>query len=183
MTFRWFGVAALTFTAHSTLAAEDLFSAMTRAKLGSVLLVHSQAVDEHPVWSPKGDALAVNVEGKWLQFSLGSLTLTEGKWRGGLAIGVVQPPPPSSPIDENTVRVWEKAGKYDLGKVQTTDGTVVELKQDDLSTEFLITRKGSSPEGQWKSGLESCHGLGLSPDENYVAYVCETNGVIVTSLK
>jgi len=30
--------------------------------------------------------------------------------------------------------------------------------------------------------MENCHSLGLSPDENYVAYICELNGVVVTRL-
>jgi Tol biopolymer transport system component len=183
MTLRWLGVAALAFAAPSTLKAEDLFSAMTRSGFNTVLIIHSQAIDEHPVWSPKGDALAFNIEGKWVQASLASVGLVEATWHSGSPIAVVQPKLELSPIPEKTVRSWEKVGKYDPSKVQTSSGTVVEFKPDDLSTEFLITRKGSDAESQWKTGLESCHSLGLSPDENYVAYVCETNGVIVTALR
>ncbi len=162
--------------------AEDLGSAMNRLGLRSAIVVSSEAVDEHPVWSPKGDALAVNIEGHWLSVPLESVTVVKGQWRGGQPIGVLQPAPATSPIDEKTVRGWEKAGKYDPRKVQAGDGTVAELKQEELSTEFLITKKGAKPESQWKSGMENCHSLGLSPDEKYVAFICELNGVIVTKL-
>jgi hypothetical protein len=163
--------------------SEDLQDAMHRLGLQSALVVQSQAVDEHPVWSPTGDALAVNIEGKWMSVPLRSMTLTEGKWRGGLPIGVPRPSPTMSEIDAKTVRDWKKAGTYDPRRVRTKDGTVVELKQEELSTEFLITRKGEPPASQWKSGMENCHSLGLSPDQKYVAFICELNGVIVAALK
>jgi hypothetical protein len=156
---------------------------MHRLRLRSALIVQSQAVDEHPVWSPKGDALAVNIEGKWMSVPLGSVTVVEGQWRGCQPIGVLQPAPATSPIDEKTVRAWEKAGKYDPRRVETRSGTVAELKEQELSTEFLITRKGAKPESQWKSGMENCHSLALSPDEAYVAFICELNGVVITALK
>jgi len=170
------------FAATDSGHAEDLQGAMRRLSLQSVLVVQSQAVDEQPVWSPKGDALAVNIEGKWLQLPLGSVTLAQGKWRGGLPIGVLQPAASPSPIDEKTVRVWQKTGKYGPRKVEASNGTIVELREVELSTEFVITKKGAAPERVWQSGLENCHGLGFSPDEKYVAFVCELNGVIVTGL-
>jgi hypothetical protein len=146
------------------------------------LVVHSAAIDEHPIWSPKGDALAVNIESKWFQVPLSSITLVKAQWHGGSPIGVVQPPPKAEPIDEKTARSWERAGKWAPRKIQARDGTVLELRQEELSTEFLITRKGARPESQWKSGMESCHSLVLSPDENYIAFICELNGVVVTRL-
>ena len=173
---------AIIVAASSLAYAENLCDAMQRVGLQSVLVVHSQAVDEQPVWSPKGDALAVNIEGKWVRVALTSVSLVPAQWHGGSRIGLVQPPPAMEPIDEETVRSWEKAGTYDPRRLQTKDGTVLELKVEELSTEFLITRKGSKPESQWKSGMENCHSLGLSPDEKYVAYICELNGVAITRI-
>jgi len=179
---RWIALAALILTAQPRATAEDLFSAMAHANFASVLLLQSQSVDEHPIWSPKQDALAVNIEGKWMSLPFGSVTLAEGKWHDGRPIGVLKTAAVMSPLDEKTVQGWEKSGRYDPRRVETRDGTVAELKPDELSTEFLITRKGAKPESQWKSEMENCHSLGLSPDENYVAYICELNGVVVTRL-
>ena len=162
--FYMLAITTAVFAATDPVHAEDLQTAMRRLSLQSVLVVQSQAVDEQPVWSPKGDALAVNIEGKWLQVPLGSVTVTEGKWRGGLPIGVLQAAASQSPVDEKTVRSWEKAGKYEPRKVEASNGTIVELRENELSTEFVITKKGSAPERVWQSGLENCHGLGLSPD-------------------
>src|SRR5262249_29158748 len=100
-------------------AQTSLSEEMHRLGLRSALVLQSQAVDEHPVWSPKGDALAVNLEGKWMSLPLGSVTLIDGKWHGGQSIGVLKPAPTTSPIDEKTVRGWEKAGKYDPRRVET----------------------------------------------------------------
>jgi hypothetical protein len=63
-------------------------------------------------------------------------------------------------------------------KVVMPDGTQVELRQDVLSTELVITKSGGKPAVIWRSGLENCHGLSVSPEGHLVAYVCETNGVI-----
>lgn len=30
--------------------------------------------------------------------------------------------------------------------------------------------------------MENCGGLSLSPDETYLAYICETNGILVMDL-
>ena len=51
---------------------------MARMGLRDALVVQSQAVDEHPVWSPSGKQLAVNIEGQWLQIDLDSVALKPG---------------------------------------------------------------------------------------------------------
>ena len=163
--------------------AEDLGQAMAHLGLRSALVVQSQAVDEHPVWSPSGKQLAVNIEGKWFQVDLDPFTLKPGTWRGNQPIGVAEPPARLTPMPEHTVNVWAKGRRWGPRMIETRGGTVVELRQgDDLSTAFIITKKNSSPETLWKSELENCHSLALSPDERHVAFICELNGVIVTAL-
>ena len=65
--------------------------------------------------------------------------------------------------------------------METRGGTRIELRQQDLGTQFVITPKGSKSEVLWTTDLENCHGLALSPDDKYVAFVCELNGVIVAT--
>lgn len=163
-------------------AAPKLVGALQRLGLTSALVVASQAVDEHPVWSPDGRFLALNVDQKWSKVDLDSLSLTKGTWHDGEGIGVTNPPPSLTPIPEADVHKWQKAERYGPRKVTTGSGTVVELDQNGLSTVFRTTSKGGKAVTHWKTSLENCHGLALSPDESLVAFVCELNGVIVTVL-
>ena len=55
------------------------------------------------------------------------------------------------------------------------------LRQEDLGTEFVIKHKGSRPEVLWTTSMENCYGLALSPDDRYVAFVCEQSGVVVAT--
>jgi hypothetical protein len=136
---------------------------------------------EHPVWSPEGNALAVNIEGRWKKVDLESLGLDPGTWHER-PIGVAKHSLPTS-IEESTVTKWEKSGDHGDRKVVMKDGTTVELRQNELSTEFVVTRRGAPAEILWQSGLENCHSLAVSPDGGAVASICELTGVVVTALK
>jgi hypothetical protein len=158
----------------------SLQAEMERLGVRSALVFASQTIDEHPVWSPKGDALAVNVDGRWVELKLAPVTLEAATWRGSQPIGIVKPPISPSSVSEGHVRDWERSAKFDPRKVILRDGKTVELRQEDLSTSLIVTPLGGATQIVWKSGLESCYGLAVSPDQRLVAYVCELNGVIVT---
>jgi len=161
-------------------AAAPLDEEMKRLGVRSALVIASEAVDESPVWSPAGDALAVNIEGRWGRVDLGSVALEPGTWRDKQPIGVLNPPASLSRIEEGTVEKWKKSGTYGARKVVMPDGTTVELRQDELSTKLVVTKRDAKPKTLWTSGFENCHSLALSPDGHYVAYICELNGVVVT---
>jgi hypothetical protein len=154
---------------------------MKRLGVRSALVVASQAVDESPVWSPAGDALAANVDGDWKRADLSKLKMVKGTWHGTEPIGVVQSPSMSS-VSEAEVRKWAKAGTTGPREVLAKDGTKAELLSEDLGTRLVITKRGAAPETLWTTSMENCHGLALSPNGQQVAYVCELNGVIVTNL-
>jgi hypothetical protein len=158
-----------------------LGSEMRRLNVRTALVLQSQAVDEHPIWSPQGDAIAVNVEKSWKQIDLRSIKLVEGTWHGKERIGV-SASPRLAPIEAAEVKAWAKVGTTGPRKLVTKDGTSIELRQDDLSSRFVITKKGAAPETLWTSGMETCHSLALSPDEHFVAFLCETSGIFVTAL-
>src|SRR6266550_561603 len=146
-----------------------LGSEMRRLGVRSALVLRSQAVDEQPLWSPQGDAIAVNVEGNWKRVDLRSVKLVEGAWHGKERIGVSETPT-LAPIEASEVKAWARSNRTGVRKVVAKDGTSIELRQDDLSTRFVITKKGAAPETLWTSGMETCHSLALSPDERYVAF-------------
>ncbi len=155
---------------------------MRRLGVRSALLVASQAIDEHPVWSADGRFIAVNVEGQWKKVDLTSIQLAPATWHKTQAVGVANPPARMSSIREAKVREWEKSARFEPRKVVTRDGTTVELRQEELGTAFVIERKGGPSETLWTTGMENCYGLALAPDDRSVAYVCEQNGIVVTAL-
>jgi Tol biopolymer transport system component len=153
------------------------------AKIGvrDAIVIHSESVDEEPVWSPDGRYLAANVDGKWIRIEIDALALEEATWRGGRPVGLVRSKANGSSIEESTVRDWERHARFGPRVVTTRSGTTIELREEDLATRFVITSKGSQPETLWTSSMENCHSLALSPDDRYVAFICELNGVIVAT--
>jgi hypothetical protein len=162
-------------------ADASLEKEMTRIGVRSALVIPSQAVDGHPVWSPAGDAIAAEIDGHWVKVDLRSTALEKGTWHGKESIGVLKQAPPEESVSESVVRNWDKNLVSGARRVVMRNGTSIELRQEGLSTAFVVTRPGGTPDTIWKTSLENCHGLTLSPDERYVAYVCEMNGVIVTT--
>jgi hypothetical protein len=62
-------------------------------------------------------------------------------------------------------------------------GVTVELAKEEIGTVFRITKKGSQPVILWRTALENCHSLALSPDDKLVAFICELNGLLVATIE
>jgi hypothetical protein len=62
---------------------------MNRLHTNTALILPSDAVDEHPLWSPSRDYIAVNVMGKWYKVDLLQISLKVSSWRGKQRIGVI----------------------------------------------------------------------------------------------
>ncbi len=155
---------------------------MTRLNTETVLIVQSQAIDEYPVWSPKSDFIACNIEGKWYKFRLTNIELTNTKWHGP-TIGVLTTKDAYSELTNKEQPEFEKVSKFNPRELKTKDGTKVELKMKEMSVSLVLTKKGEKPKILWTSGGENCHSLVLSPDENYVAYLCEMTGLLIMKIK
>lgn len=174
--------AILTFHVYGQEEQKTLSSEMSRLKTETVLIVESQAIDEYPLWSPNSDFIACNIEGKWYKFRLTDIEFTEAKWRDQV-IGVLRTPDAYSELSKDDQTKFKKVSKYYPREAITKDGTKIELTMENLRVALIVTKKGESPKMLWRSGGENCHSLVLSPDENYVAYLCELNGLLIMKLK
>lgn len=160
--------------------SESLISEMTRLGVDSALIFPIQGVDDYPVWSPEKDFLANKVSGKWFKVDLNHIKLVDGAWRENQKIGVIDSAESVSAASNTEVEQWKKSKSIRGSRiVKTTSGATIELRAEGLSTSLVVTPKGQSPIVYWTSGLENCHSLVLSPDEKYVAFIAELNGVVI----
>lgn len=173
-----FGLASL----HLFGETARLVSEMKALGFQFALLVESQAIDDSPVWSPDGRFLAINLDGKRSKLDIESISLRMGTWHDRKTIAIAHPPPALQDISETQLRTWQKTAASDPHKLTTNTGVTIELAPEDLGTLFRVTSKGLEPEILWRTSLENCHSLALSPDETLVAFLCELNGLVVFSV-
>jgi hypothetical protein len=155
---------------------------MIRLKTETVLIVQSQAIDEYPLWSPNSDFVACNIQGKWYKFRLTNIDLAKAKWRGQV-IGVLTTKDAYSEMTSKEENEFKKVSKFNPREATTKNGTKVELKMEGMSVSLIVKKKGKKAKKLWSSGGENCHSLVLSPDEKYVAYLCEMNGLLLMKLE
>jgi hypothetical protein len=172
----------LTFNVYGQDTTKTLNSEMTRLKTQTVLIVQSQAIDEYPLWSPNSDFIACNIAGQWYKFRLTNIDLAEAKWRGQI-IGVLTTKDAYSELTDKELSEYEKVSIFNPREVNTKNGTKIELKMERLAVSLIVTKKGEEAKKLWTSGGENCHSLVLSPDEKYVAYLCEMNGLLIMKLE
>lgn len=172
----------LTFNVYGQDTTKTLISEMTRLKTETVLIVQSQAIDEYPIWSPKSDFIACNIQGKWYKFRLINIELADAKWRGQ-TIGVLTTKDAYSELTTIEQQEFEKVSKFNPREVKTAKGTKIELKMEGMAVSLIVTKNGEKAKKLWTSGGENCHSLSLSPDEKYVAYLCEMNGLLIMKLE
>jgi len=150
-------------------------------KVHTALLAPSSGVDESPLWSPDSRLLGVNVEGRWYQVDTAKVVLQSADWHKQ-RIGRVSSGDAVSPLNETEITPWKKATRSDSTVVVDHVGNKLEFVRKNPRTAFVVTAKGRKPLTLWTSDLENCGELSLSPDGRWVAFICEQNGVFVTSL-
>ena len=152
---------------------------MKELGLRFALLVEAPPTDEAPLWSPDGRMLAVHLDRKWSALDTGEIVLRMGTWQDRQTIAVPYPEPTLQDVPEAEIRAWQKAARSDRHRLTTKTGVEIELAPEGFGTAFRVTSKGREPETLWKTSLESCHSLALSPDESLAAFLCEKNGLLV----
>jgi hypothetical protein len=156
-----------------------LVSEMKALGLRFALLVESQAIDDAPVWSPDGRFLAIHLDQKWSALNVEFVALRMGTWHDRNTIAVAYPNPALQDVSGTEVRTWQTSARFDAHRLTTKTGVTIELAPEGLGTVFRVTSKGLEPEVLWKTSLESCHSLALSPAETLVAFLCKLNGLVV----
>lgn len=159
-----------------------LDSELNRLKTETVLIIQSQAIDEYPLWSDGSDYLGCNIMGKWYKIRLIDIQLEEATWRNQ-TIGVIATQGALNEMTEKEVKDFKKVSEFQPREVTTSDGTKIELKMEGSSVSLVVTKKGKDSKTLWTSEGENCHSLTISPDENYVAYLCEMNGLLVMKIE
>jgi hypothetical protein len=154
---------------------------MRKLGVNTVLLIASQAVDEMPLWSTDSRFVAASVEGKWYKLDTWAITaLRAGKWHG-IVIGTVRDEIRSN-VTVTEVKKWKIESQNNPREAVSNSGIKVQLHEHGLSTTFVISQ-GSRKRTLWTSGMENCYSPVFSPNERYVAFICELNGVFVTDVE
>lgn len=154
-----------------------LISELNRCDVNTVLLWPVPNIDEYPLWSKNSDYLAFNQMGRWIKLNLNEVFLTPADWRGR-TIGMNTTEVLDSVTTED-LEEYKKATIYDPRKVTTKDGITLELKMTDSYTEFAIVDKNKKEKRLLQTGGDNCHSLSLSPNEKFVAFISEMNGLMV----
>ena len=161
----------LSFSAQTP---ETLLAEMASMKVNTALIFPSQAIDDSPVWSPDSHYLAGNVQGKWYKVQVDKVQLKPAKWHDD-TIGAIIDTRIFEETTEQEVKNWTaKAPKQ-------KDRITASMQQDGLSTALVLT-SGKRKKVLWRTGIEACGETSRSSDGQFVAYICETNGIFVTAL-
>ncbi len=152
-----------------------------KLKVHTALLAPSSGVDESPLWSPDSKRIGVNVEGKWYQIDTAKVTLQLAEWHKQ-RIGRLSSGAPISQLDPGEITAWQKATRTDSTTIVDNSGNKLEFVRKDLRTALVLTEKAREPRQLWITGMENCGELSLSPDGQWVAFICEQNGVFAMSL-
>jgi hypothetical protein len=160
---------------------KNLSSEMQRIEVDTALIINSQAIDEYPLWSPDSEFIAANIQGQWYKFRLNDVKLIEANWHKQ-KIGVITGKDINSLLTKSEEKEFRKKLNYDPRIVTDSNGNKIELRLKGFSTSLVLTKNNES-ELLWNSGMENCHSLSVSPNERYVAYLCELNGLFVMKIK
>ncbi|WP_242392668.1 TolB-like translocation protein [Anaeromyxobacter oryzisoli] len=149
--------------------------------MDTALVLPTSALDDYPIWSPDSRYVAGNVMGTWTKVDLQRISLRAATWRGGERLGVIENRAAVTPLDPTLVKQWTppiepSPDVAERGPIR------VEFSRKGLSTVLVVTRDGKPPRFVSSSDFETCGAPRISPDGHMVAFICETNGLLVMAL-
>ena len=151
-------------------------------KTNLALLVNSSAVEERSLWSPQSDYVAFRLLGKWMKIPLNNLELKEGQWQGR-KVGLLTNPTLMRELSESELKLFRVASEVQPVVIRTKAGKIYSLKRDGNGMALIAKGTNGGSRQLWFAGTEDCHSLSLSPDEKYLACLCEQSGLLLTSIE
>lgn len=170
------------FTLARAQTTPTLQTELTILQTNLVLLVSSGAVEERALWSPQSDYVACRLLGKWMKIPLNNLELKEGQWQGQ-KVGLLKNPALIRQLYESELKLFRATSEVQPIVIRTKPGIVYSLRPDGQG--MVLVAKGRNGESRqlWSSGKEACHSMSLSPNEKYLACLCEQSGLLLTRLE
>lgn len=150
---------------------------LERLDVDRALLIPDVSIDYYPIWSPNNDYIGINISETWYKFDLSETTMVQADVRdeviGYNSFGTLDS------LKESEVEIWKTSTKHDLRKVTTSDGYTYELKMVGLRTTFIETDPNGNTKEHFTTSGENNHSLSLSPDEKFIAFIAELNGLMI----
>jgi hypothetical protein len=86
-------------------------------------------------------------------------------------------------LSESELKLFRAASEVQPIVIRTKAGTIYSLKRN--GNGMTLVAKGINGESRqlWSSGTEACHSLSLSPDDKYLACLCEQSGLLLTRIE
>jgi hypothetical protein len=178
---RWSFVVFLLVAASLAQGGSGLSEEMAKLHVQTALVVPSQAIDEFPIWSADSRFLAANIEGKWFKIDTSKLQLKEATWVGQ-RVGALARKPELEPMSKEEAERWAKQAQHGESVVTGKSGMRAEIQRNSLSASLVLSQ-GTRTSVIWRTDMENCGELSLSPNGAFLAYICESNGVLVMDLK
>lgn len=169
----------ITTISFTSCTKKTLSNQMAKLNVNTTLIVAHHAMNEFPLWSPESDFVASKIDGNWFKFSLKNIKLNEAVWVNQ-KIGVLTNKNGKAvfPLSEKEKSQFVRRVMHNGRGAITRHGTGFELSLEELSSSLIITKNGTR-QAVWKSDFDNCHSLSLSPNEEYIAYICELSGLFV----
>lgn len=154
---------------------------MNRFEVNTVLLYPSRNIEYRPVWTADSKALLFYMDKRWVKLDLTQVVLQPAEWNHQV-------------IGLNNTEVLDSVFDYELNrnsiqnesesprKIITSRGVSYELYvTPDFTTRFVKT-KGKRSVTLWETGGDNCLAPVLSPDEKFIAFISESNGLMLYSI-
>jgi hypothetical protein len=171
-----------TFEVAAPPPTASLTDGMARLNVHTALLVQSLQIKTFPVWSPDARFLGVLSQGQWFKLDTSAVPLKEEMWyeqRIGTTAGGTWR---LELMNANEAADWARVGQHGDKRVKGYSGLKAQILDHDSSSMLAIS-KGALDSVIWKTNLETCGLLSLSPDDAYLAYECDNSGLFVTDVR
>jgi hypothetical protein len=171
------GIVAFVFSS-TQISAQDqmqhIKKEMSRHNVETVYIGGGGGVDEYPAWSKDGRYLALNLMGDWIGVDLENVVLNTADWKG-IVVGALAE---TKQIQLGTIDGYIETRKENMRAITLSNGDEYKFVGS-LGKSLTKTIKGAEPEVVWQGDFENCFGFNASPDENFLAFICEQNGLFV----